>query len=138
MLCWVCIVYGGFKAIEFLRRSCARMLAGLKPRNMLEEYGHNSWAIITGSSDGIGEEFAKQLARIGFNICLVSRTKSKLERVQSDIQQLNPSCKTKIVVADFSHAASEPSIFDRVYDSVKDLDVSLLINSAGLYDVGLF
>ena len=37
-----------------------------------------SWVLVTGAGDGIGAEFAKQLASQGFNIVLVSRTESKL------------------------------------------------------------
>jgi short-subunit dehydrogenase len=29
-------------------------------------------------------------------------------------------------------------MFDKIFDEIKMLDVSLLVNSAGLYDVGLF
>jgi len=46
----------------------------------LQRYGgKGTWALVTGSTDGIGLEFARQLAREGFNICLVSRTESKLK-----------------------------------------------------------
>ena len=41
-------------------------------------YGENSWAVITGGSDGIGRAAAMYLAREGFNIVLISRTLSKL------------------------------------------------------------
>jgi len=39
----------------------------------------NSWAVVTGGSDGIGLEICKKLAREGFNICIVSRNQSKIE-----------------------------------------------------------
>ena len=52
-----------------------------KEYDLAERYGKGTWALVTGSSDGIGAEYAKLLALKGFNICLVSRTKSKLERV---------------------------------------------------------
>ena len=49
--------------------------------------GKGTWALVTGASDGIGLEFCKQLARDGFNICLVSRTESKLSNVvESDLK----------------------------------------------------
>ena len=51
--------------------------------NLCERYGKGGWAVITGASDGIGAEYARQLARRGFNICLVSRTKSKLDAVEA-------------------------------------------------------
>ena len=40
------------------------------------------WAVVTGASDGIGAAFCEQLAQSGFNIVLISRTKSKLEAVE--------------------------------------------------------
>ena len=48
----------------------------------LQRYGgKGTWAMVTGSTDGIGLEFCKQLAKDGFNICLVSRTESKIKSV---------------------------------------------------------
>lgn len=44
-----------------------------------ERYGKNSWAVVTGATDGIGKGFAIELAKRGFNIVLISRTMSKLE-----------------------------------------------------------
>ena len=41
--------------------------------------------VVTGASDGIGKEYALQLAKAGFNILLVSRTAEKLESVASEI-----------------------------------------------------
>jgi 17beta-estradiol 17-dehydrogenase / very-long-chain 3-oxoacyl-CoA reductase len=60
------------------------------------------WALITGASDGIGAEYSRQLARMGFNICLVSRTLSKMQAVVDDIKNAFPEVFTKVIVADFS------------------------------------
>ena len=51
-----------------------------KPFNLLVRYGKdfNTWALVTGASDGIGAEYCRKLAHLGFNIVLVSRTLSKL------------------------------------------------------------
>ena len=49
-----------------------------KRKNFQKRYGSNSWAFITGSSDGIGKAFAFTLAKEGFNIVLCARTFSKL------------------------------------------------------------
>ena len=43
------------------------------------------WVVITGATDGIGKEFAVQLAKKGFNILLVSRSKDKLDSAASEI-----------------------------------------------------
>jgi 17beta-estradiol 17-dehydrogenase / very-long-chain 3-oxoacyl-CoA reductase len=70
-----------------------------KPYNLLVRYGKdfNTWALITGASDGIGAEYCRRLAHQGFNIVLVSRTLSKLKSVESEVQKINPRIKTKIV-----------------------------------------
>jgi 17beta-estradiol 17-dehydrogenase / very-long-chain 3-oxoacyl-CoA reductase len=46
-----------------------------------ERYGHDSWAVCTGSTDGIGKAQAKYLANKGFNIVLIARNPAKLEAV---------------------------------------------------------
>ena len=51
------------------------------------KFRENDYAIITGASDGIGLEYAKQLAKKGYNLLLFSRTLSKLEAVKTDIQE---------------------------------------------------
>jgi 17beta-estradiol 17-dehydrogenase / very-long-chain 3-oxoacyl-CoA reductase len=45
----------------------------LRPPKNLKEYG--SWAIITGSTDGIGKALAFELASKGLNLVLVGRSK---------------------------------------------------------------
>lgn len=41
--------------------------------------------MVTGSTDGIGKEYAKELAKQGLNIVLISRTESKLATVAKEI-----------------------------------------------------
>lgn len=41
--------------------------------------------VVTGATDGIGKEFALQLAKKKFNVFLISRTASKLEAAAKDI-----------------------------------------------------
>jgi 17beta-estradiol 17-dehydrogenase / very-long-chain 3-oxoacyl-CoA reductase len=44
--------------------------------------------VVTGASDGIGREFAIQLARAGFNVLLAARNQTKLDAVVDDIGAL--------------------------------------------------
>lgn len=41
--------------------------------------------VITGATDGIGKEYAKELAKQGVNVVLISRTKEKLIAVSNEI-----------------------------------------------------
>ena len=42
------------------------------------EENEESWAVVTGATDGIGLGFCKVLAKMGFNIVLISRNVDKL------------------------------------------------------------
>lgn len=44
--------------------------------------------MITGSTDGIGKEYAKQLAQRGVNIVLIARNLTKLMQVSREIGTL--------------------------------------------------
>ena len=46
--------------------------------------------MVTGSTDGIGKEYAKELARRGVNLILVSRTMDKLNKVSAEIGKQTP------------------------------------------------
>jgi short-subunit dehydrogenase len=50
-----------------------------------ERYGADSWAVITGSTDGIGKACAKHLARQGFNIVLIARNLEKLNATAKEL-----------------------------------------------------
>jgi len=90
-------------AIRSLYSTALRRRVNLKGR-----YGRNSWALITGSSDGIGKGIALSLAKEGFNIILSARTESKLEGVKNEIKRLYPSLDVKLLVVDYERS-SEPS-----------------------------
>ena len=51
--------------------------------NFKGNYG--PWAIVTGATDGIGKEYARELARLGVNIILMSRSLDKLTKVAQEI-----------------------------------------------------
>jgi len=84
---------------------------------------------VTGCTDGIGKEFALQLAQKGFNLVLVSRTRAKLDALAEQIKT-DFGVETKIVAFDFSTATDvDFAAFKQVADSVQ---VGLLVNNAGM------
>uniref|UniRef100_A0A914PYT9 Uncharacterized protein n=1 Tax=Panagrolaimus davidi TaxID=227884 RepID=A0A914PYT9_9BILA len=44
-----------------------------QPMDLHKCTGGAKWALITGSTDGIGKEYALQLGKKGFNLILISR-----------------------------------------------------------------
>jgi len=88
------------------------------------------WAVVTGATDGIGKQYALQLAAKGLNIVLISRTKSKLEAVSKEILEKYP-VETKEIVADFTQS----DIYEDIQKQLEDLDIGVLVNNVGVsYD----
>jgi 17beta-estradiol 17-dehydrogenase / very-long-chain 3-oxoacyl-CoA reductase len=84
--------------------------------------------VITGASDGIGKEFAIQIARKGFNVVLVSRTQSKLDTLASEITS-KYKVQAKTFAMDF--AANNDIDYAQLRSLLKDLDISILVNNVG-------
>jgi len=54
--------------------------------NLSARYG-GGWALVTGASDGIGKAYCHELAKSGFSIILMARSKDKLDEVAAEIAQ---------------------------------------------------
>lgn len=95
-----------------------------------------SCALITGASAGIGREFARQLAGRAGALVLVARRRERLEELRHELTKRNPNLKVLIRVTDLSDDRAVIDLCDWL-ESEKLL-IDLLINNAGLGDVGTF
>jgi len=59
------------------------------------------WALITGTSSGIGREFARQLAASHINVVLVSRRQTLLDALGTELSR-DFGVKHRVVIADLS------------------------------------
>lgn len=48
--------------------------------------GPSVWAVVTGSTDGIGLQYAYELAERGYSLLLISRNEEKLNKVALDVK----------------------------------------------------
>ncbi|KAI1347077.1 hypothetical protein F5Y01DRAFT_257570 [Xylaria sp. FL0043] len=102
----------------------------LSGTNLRKYGGKGTWAVVTGASDGLGKEFATQLAAKGFNLLLVSRTQSKLENLQKELEAKYSGLRTDILAMDFA-ALDNDADYARLAERVNSLDVGILINNVG-------
>jgi len=91
-------------------------------------------ALITGSSSGIGAEFARQLASQGFDLILVARRIDKLKALSIELQK-KYSISAEVLVADLSKLIDTEKVVSRILE-LDNLDV--LINNAGFGVMGNF
>ncbi|KAI9054648.1 hypothetical protein LZ554_001800 [Drepanopeziza brunnea f. sp. 'monogermtubi'] len=119
----------GSKVISYVRLLLSLFV--LSGKN-LRTYGKKgTWAIVTGASDGIGKEYAIQLAQKGFNLLLISRTASKLTTLSTEITQkyAGAHLSVKTLAMDFSLNKDED--YAKLKALVDSLDVGILVNNVG-------
>ena len=105
-------------------------------QDLLRRYGGlGTWALVTGASDGVGREHCKQLARDGFNIVLVSRKQSRLNKVAKEVREIAPDVKTRVVEANFYNNANL-NFYRDVVNKVSDLDIGLVVLNAAVFNIG--
>ncbi|MBN3512509.1 SDR family NAD(P)-dependent oxidoreductase [Mycolicibacterium septicum] len=89
----------------------------------LAKYG--PWAVIAGGSEGVGAEFARQLAVAGFNLVLIARKPGPLTDTADQCRELG------VEVRAISVDLLDPQSVSRIAEDTTDLEVGLLIYNAG-------
>ena len=101
----------------------------------------DSWAVVTGGSDGIGEQFCKDMAAKGFNICIIARTeqkmRDKLRGIEAYAVEKGKKIKTRYVVCDLAKATKYEE-YGKIAEALKDIDVAMLFLNAGWTCMGPF
>ncbi|KAF2166702.1 hypothetical protein M409DRAFT_66318 [Zasmidium cellare ATCC 36951] len=101
-------------------------------RSSLERYKSKTpWALVTGSSDGIGKAFAHELCSRGFNVVLHGRNEKKLENVRAELLKEHPTRKVRIFLFDVAVSAGDHARLDAAVDQLEDIDLKVLINNVG-------
>ena len=86
-------------------------------------------ALITGATSGIGMEFAKRFANMGYRLILTGR---RVERLEQLSESLSVPCR--IIPADLS---KESGCYE-LLEEIADEDIYVFINNAGFGDCGNF
>lgn len=94
----------------------------------MQKYG--PWAVIAGGSEGVGAEFATQLADEGMNLVLLARKEGPLHEVAN-------ACRERgVEVRALSVDLLEEDAFARIKQETDDIEVGLLIYNAGANTYG--
>jgi hypothetical protein len=92
------------------------------------------WALVTGASSGIGEEFARALAGRGMNLVLAARREDRLLALASAIRTKN-GVETAVVPTDLAKPGAAGVLWLEASDG---REIHLLVNNAGFGLKGRF
>ncbi|MBE6124465.1 MAG: SDR family oxidoreductase [Erysipelotrichaceae bacterium] len=87
-------------------------------------------ALVTGASSGIGRDIARELAKKGYDLIIVARTKENLDKVKEELSNV----KVIVIPTDLSKEENCKAL----YEKVKDMNIDLLVNNAGFGVYGNF
>lgn len=93
-------------------------------------------ALITGASAGIGREFARQLAGRARTIVLVARRRERLEQLRDELKARNSRLNVHTHPVDLNDGEQIQILIESL--KRENIAVDLLINDAGLGDLGPF
>jgi short-subunit dehydrogenase len=102
-------------------------------RAALDKERFGPWALVTGASSGIGEEFARQIAASGIHVALVGRRELLLRTVGAECTRAS-GVQHRIIPLDLS----EPDFLPALADAMRDLDIGLVVSNAGTGNPGEF
>ncbi len=88
-------------------------------------------ALITGASSGIGRDMARDLARRGYNLIIVSRDEKKLEEVKKEL-----NVDVTVIAMDLANSENCKKLHEEVKNKFGNIDI--LINNAGFGEFGFF
>jgi uncharacterized protein len=94
--------------------------------------GPDRAAVVTGASQGIGAEIARELARRGHRLVLVARSEDKLQALADEL--ISKGARADVVPADLADRPTRAALPDRIAELGVTADI--LVNNAGFSTMG--
>ena len=111
-----------------------KLVVSLMPTQDLKRKYDAQWALVTGSSSGIGKSLASRLASQGLNIVMVALNDRLLDDAVTELKTTFKSGQFIKVGVDLG----VPGYLDIIAEATKDLDVQIVFNNAGFMLTGFF
>src|SRR5216684_1650551 len=111
----------------------SRQNGAKKIRAALDKEKFGPWALVTGSSSGIGKEFARQIAASGINVVLVARREALLAELGRAISQ-----EFDVQYRALAMDLSQEGFIAGLADATDDIDIGLVVSNAGTGNPGEF
>ncbi len=92
-----------------------------------------TWALITGASGGLGQEFARALAERGNDLVLVARSGNVMEALAAGLRERD-GVQVVVLPTDLSEEANRNDLARTLAD--RGIQIGILVNNAGFATIG--
>lgn len=113
----------GFR-LYILNQYCSRT-------DFVKKYG--KWALVTGSTDGIGLALSKELARRGHSLIIIGRNEQKLANSKVSIEAEQTDGEVVAIKIDLSDSSEHNYASIKGQIDAENRDIGILINNAGTF-----
>ncbi|KAH3767330.1 short chain dehydrogenase family protein [Pelomyxa schiedti] len=117
------------RALAWILRFVVSRLRGPSDLATYKAPGTETWAVVTGASQGIGEGFARALAARQFNLVLYALGQDLLAKIAAD---LTTTYKIKVIYREVNFVKATQEDWDQIARELEPLNVGVLVNSAGV------
>lgn len=131
------VIVGVCRVLDFIKAVFSLLRLEWKKVD-LDRYGRRSWAVVTGSTEGIGKAFAEELGKRGFNVYQISRNPVKLKTLETELTT-KYFIQVKSRTWDFGQCGhSLDEFIEAVEVDLAGKDVAFLVNNVGTTSPGMF
>ncbi|DBB17130.1 TPA: hypothetical protein ACH3X3_014207 [Trebouxia sp. C0006] len=130
---WLSLVIFGPNVIAYLIHQTL-LAYFFKARDLKRRY-NAKWALVTGSSSGIGKALATRLADQGLNVVLVAKPDDLLDATHTELQTTYPKLQFRKVAVNLSESGA---YLGPIKEATDDIDVQLIFSNAGYILTGFF
>ncbi|XP_070787319.1 very-long-chain 3-oxoacyl-CoA reductase [Pituophis catenifer annectens] len=128
---WVGVLVVGYGFYSMLSKLMGAFRVWVLDNSAILEPYLNTWAVVTGATDGIGKAYAEALAKRGMKVVLISRSQEKLDKTASEIED-KFKVETKKIAVDFEN---RETIYNKIKAGLEGLEIGILVNNVGVsYD----
>jgi uncharacterized protein len=117
-----------FNILKWSTHRTHRALEFCRYPRLRKEFCVDRWALVTGTTSGIGKSFCELLAAEGYNLVLVSRDLVRM-KTQAQLLKAASNIEVELLQADLSDIEHIKNVATRLSDTSKPIEV--LVNNAG-------
>ncbi|CDW79730.1 short chain dehydrogenase reductase family protein [Stylonychia lemnae] len=105
--------------------------------NLRERYGAESWVVVSGATNELGQQFAHEFTKQGFNLVLIDENQENLEKLKGQLAENNHIVQLQTMQFDLKKSQNwkdYDELCNKIKEITKEKELSVLVNNAEEFD----